>query len=157
MPAPPIHYSHPDESVREQTNPKFVGKWSTPTGADPINFAKKKSKLVGKIYGQILTQIAHVRGGLGVRFRTTGKEGKGKGGHTLSAGEASDEELETAAPLPCRRRLQRRRPTAERVSETRGERGGTSFFLSLRSQRLDFISTFTVLHPTPDRAPLSNE
>ena len=66
---------------------------------------------------------------MGVRFRTTGKEGKRKGGHTLSAGEASDEELETAAPLPCRRRLQRRRPTAERVSETRGERGGTTAWL----------------------------
>ena len=33
-----------------------------------------------------------------------GREGKEKGGHTLSVGEASDEELARAASLPCRRR-----------------------------------------------------
>jgi len=39
--------------------------------------------------------ISHTLGGLGVRFRTAGEEGKGKGGHTLtlSAGEAPDEDL----------------------------------------------------------------
>ena len=40
----------------------------------------------------------------------------------MSAGEAPDEELARAAPLPCRRRLDRRRPT-ERASE-REEKGG---------------------------------
>ena len=63
---------------------------------------------------------------MGVRFRTAGKEGKRKGGHTLSAGEAPDEELARAAPLPCRRRLERRRKKAaerEREREERGERG----------------------------------
>jgi hypothetical protein len=53
----------------------------------PNNFCKKKSKFVGKIHGQIRIQVAHIRCGLGVRFRTAGKEGKGKGGHTSSAGE----------------------------------------------------------------------
>ena len=41
----------------------------------------------------------NTKGGLGIRFRTEGKEGKGKGGNTLSAGEASNEEG-GAAPLP---------------------------------------------------------
>ena len=68
----------------------------------------------------------HTLGGLGVRFRKAGKEGKGKDAHTLSASEAPDEELARAAPLPCRRRLGRRRKkAAERAREReRGEKEG---------------------------------
>jgi len=54
-------------------------------------------------------------------FNFPQQERKGKGGHTLSAGEAPDEELARAAPLPCRRRLERRRPS-ERASDLARER-----------------------------------
>jgi hypothetical protein len=74
----------------------------------------------GIIHGQIRIQIAQVRGfGCSISHSMKGKEGKGKGGHTLSAGEASDEELARAAPLPCRRRLERRPREREREREVR--------------------------------------
>jgi len=73
----------------------------------------------------------NTKGGLGIRFRTEGKEGKGKGGNTLSAGEASNEKLARAAPLPCRRRDAAwkeggRASERERYRGGRREKGGTA-------------------------------
>jgi len=87
-----------------------------------VHHGQKKLKFVGKINGQIRIQIARVRG-FGCSS-PAGKEGEGRGGHTLSAGETPDEELARAAPVPCRRRLGRRRPSEgarERDERERGE------------------------------------
>ena len=90
---------------------------------------KKKSRLVGKIHGQIRIKIAHV-GGLGVRFRTAGKEGKGKGGHTSSAGEGRRHSPVVAAWKEGGR-------ASERARGKRGEKreGGLAFVAAPRVGR----------------------
>ena len=107
-----------------------------------VHQGQKKLKFVGKINGQIRIQIERVRG-FGCSS-PTGKEGEGRGGHTLSAGETPDEELARAAPVTCRRRLAaceeggraRERGERERGRE-RGEEEGpgnlTFFFVRERT------------------------
>ena len=51
--------------------------------------------------------ISHTLGGLGVRFRTAGKEGKGKGGHTLAAGKRPTKNWRRHSPVVAERRRSR--------------------------------------------------
>jgi hypothetical protein len=113
------------------------------TCVDPIILAKIRYSR--KIHGQIRIQRAHLRG-LGVRFRTAGREEKGMGGHTpvgrSSPFEAPDELARAGATRPVvvsgsprprerRERLERER---ERKRESFQQRP-TSFVTLMREQQ----------------------